>query len=703
MVRALWRARFGVDVLAVLALVTTVAVGEYLAGAIVALMVATGELLEARARRRAHKDLSALTRRRPERARLRAGNELRTVDSDQVRPGDTVVVATGEVVPVDGTLLGTAVFDESALTGEAVPVTRQAGDRVRSGVVNAGAAADLRADATAADSTYAGVVTLARQAAADTAPIARLADRIAIWFVPLALTIAGVAWVVAGQPGPAVAVLVTATPCPLLLAVPIAVTSGMSRLSRRGVVVKGGAALETLGHARTLVLDKTGTLTEGRPEVADVVCAPGVLVTEVLAAAAAVEQYSSHVLAGAVLRAAASPGFAESVVDTPGEGVTGTVGGRRVRVGKLPQDRAVPAWARAAARRGRLDLATVVWVTIDDEVAAALLVRDRLRSDAPRALRRLRAAGMSRVVLLTGDRVDNAGEVAAMLGLDDVQARADPAGKVDRVRAEHERAVTVMVGDGVNDAPALAAADIGVALGSRGSTAAVQAADAVIVDDRIDRLADGVETARYTRRVAAQSAVLGTGLSVVAMLLAAAGWLAPVAGAIAQEAIDVAAILNALRVLRGRRAGSADVDRLLDRFAGEHNELLTTRLAVRQAADALSGIGTADTDASVRTAYRMLVERLLPHENAEETQLYPALADAVGGPEGTATMSRSHVEIARLVRRLGRHLAESPSGLRPDQADDLRATLYGLDAILTLHFAQEEEAYFTLGSDRREA
>ncbi|KAA9160224.1 heavy metal translocating P-type ATPase [Amycolatopsis acidicola] len=696
--------RWGADILAVLALASTVAIGEFLAGAIIAAMVATGKLLEAAAGRRARRDLAALLDRAPQRAHVRRAGEPVTVAIGQVGAGDRVVVRPGEVVPADGTCLADGLFDESALTGEAEPVARATGDAVRSGVVNAGAALDLLVSARADASTYAGVVRLAEQAAAASAPVARLADRVAVWFLPLSLSIAAAAWLVTGEPGRAVAVLVTATPCPLLLAVPVAVTGGLSRASRAGVVVKDGGALELLGRASRLAIDKTGTVTEGQPEVGAVVAAPGVTAKEALGLAAAVEQYSPHVLAAAVVRAARQRGIplaaADSVTEEPGFGACGTVAGERIQVGRFAPGTALPSWARAAARRSHLDLASLVWVRRHGEPVAALLVRDRVRPDASRTLRRLRAAGIDRVVLLTGDRVDNATEVAGLVGVDEIQAGATPADKIGRVRAERRDGVTVMVGDGVNDAPALAAADVGVALGSRGSTAAAQAADAVILDDRIAHLADAMEIARRTRRLAVQSAGAGTGLSLLAMAVAAFGLLVPVAGAVVQEAIDVAVILNSLRILRGRKPARA-ADPLLTRFAREHTELLPVRAAVRDAADSLAEGTGPHADAAVGAAYRLLVGRLLPHEMAEEHQLYPVLDEVLGGPETTVTMSRGHAEIVRLIRRLGRHLAESPAGLEPDQVDDVRATLYGLDAVLNLHFAQEEEAYFSLAPPAR--
>ncbi len=697
--------RWGADLLALLALVGTLAVGEELAGAVVAAMVATGRLLEARARGRAGRDLSALLERAPARAHRRpAGTrDVETVEVGRVVPGDLVVVLPGEVVPVDGTLEVDAVLDESALTGEAAPVDRAAGEPVRSGVVNTGATVDLRASASAAESTYAGVVTLAEEASAASAPVARLADRVAAWFLPTALALAGVAWLTSGEAARAVAVLVTATPCPLLLAVPVAVTGGMSAASRAGVVVKDGAALESLGRVSTLAMDKTGTVTRGRPEVVDVAVPPDGDPRDALADAAAVERYSPHVLAGAVLRAAQREGapdrVAEGVFEEPGSGARGLVAGRVVEVGRLPAGTSAPGWAAAAARRGRLDLATVIWVRVAGRPVAALLVRDLVRSDAARTLRRLRAVGVAHVVLLTGDRVGNAAEVGALLGVDEVRAEATPADKIACVTAARANGTTAMVGDGVNDAPALAAADVGIALGSRGSTAAARAADAVILDDRIDRLADVVEVARRTRRVAVQSAAIGTGLSVLAMLAATAGLLAPVGGALVQEGIDVAALAWAVRaVLPGRRRARAGVpEALLDRFAREHETLLPVRSSVRRAADALADGITPAAETRVRKVHARLTGELLPHEEAEETLLYPELARMLGGEEATVTMSRGHVEIGRLVGRLGRHLAE-PGPLRPDQLDDLRATLYGLDAVLALHFAQEEEAWFSLAS-----
>jgi heavy metal translocating P-type ATPase len=710
-VAALRRGRAGVDLIAVLALAGTLAVGEYLAGALIALMLATGRWLDAAAERRASHDLRALLEHAPRFARRRTEGGVEQVPLAEVAVGDLLVVGPGDVVPVDGAVQGgPAVLDESVLTGESLQVEHLDGETVRSGAVNAGAAFDLRAAATEQDSTYAEIVRLARQAGAETAPVIRLADRYAAWFLPLSLAVAAVAWMVSGSAVRAVAVLVVATPCPLLLAAPVAIVSGLSRAAREGVVIRDGGALELLGRARTLLMDKTGTLTTGRPRVIDVAAAPGHHPVEVLRLAASVDQFSPHVLAHAITEEARARGLAldepADMSEEPGRGTAGRIAGRWITVGRLPADQvqALAPWARAVDNRARLDGAAVAWVTVDDEPAGAVLLRDPLRYDAPRTLRRLRASGITRLVMLTGDRPEPAREVAAVLGLDDVAAQQSPADKVGAVRAERDRAVTVMVGDGVNDAPALAAADIGVAMGARGSGASSEASDVVLTTDHVDRLADAVAIAVRSRRIAVQSALGGMLLSLAAMVAAAFGLLPPAAGALLQEAIDVAVILNALRALRLAEAARPAVEpataELIHRFAAEHDDLKEVVEAVRDTADLLSADADGRTLDALESLDRLLTERLLPHEHAEEHELYPALAPTLGGPEATATMSRAHTEIDRLAHRLDTHLAlaRAQGGVQPDQLDDLRACLYGLHTVLRLHFTQEEENYFSLAT-----
>jgi heavy metal translocating P-type ATPase len=719
-IAALRRGRAGVDLIAVLSLVGTLLVHEYLAGALISVMLAGGRALDSAAERRAARDLRALLAHAPRSARRRIGDDLAVVPLAEIAVGDLLVVGPGEVVPVDGRISGdhangadgggsagdvAAVLDEAVLTGEPLQVERARGDPVRSGVVNAGPAFELRATATAEDSTYAGIVRLASAASAENAPVVRLADRYAAWFLPVSLVLAGVAWLASGSAVRAVAVLVVATPCPLLLAAPVAIVSGLSRASRHGVVIRTGAALENLGRATTMVMDKTGTLTAGRPTVVEIVTAPGWRTDQVLRLAASADQVSPHVLAEAIVAEARVLGLElvmpTDVVERPGVGVTATVEGRRVQVGR-PDGSTDAGWARAAVGRASLDNAAVVWLSVAGEPAGAVLLRDPLRRQAPRTLRRLRSAGLDRLVMLTGDRREPAQEIAIVLGLDEVRAEQTPADKVASVRAERDRAVTVMVGDGVNDAPALAAANVGVAMGARGATASSEAADIVLTTDRLDRLADAMDIARWSRRIAVQSASVGMALSLLAMAVAAVGWLPPAAGALLQEGIDVAVIVNALRALRGNPAMALvlppDTDQMLRRFAIEHDELRDTVTLLRQVADRLATGSRRDVLDLLGAAYQFLTERLLPHERAEETQLYPALAGPLGGADATATMSRAHAEIERLTNRIGTHLelARSVGGVRADQLDDLLACLYGLHALLRLHFLQEEENYFTL-------
>ena len=709
-IAALRNGRAGVDLIAVLALAGTLAVQEYLAGALIAVMLATGHALDSAAERRASRDLRALLAHAPRTARRRVGDTVTVIPLAQVAVDDLLVVAPGEVVPTDGVVLDSvAVLDESVLTGEPLQVERPVGEPVRSGVVNAGSAFQMRATATAADSTYAGIVRLAEQASAENAPVVRLADRYAAWFLPLSLAVAGLAWLVSGSAIRAVAVLVVATPCPLLLAAPVAIVSGLSRASRLGVIIRGGGALETLGRARTLVMDKTGTLTAGRPAVVEVAASPAWRTDEVLRLAASVEQVSPHVLAEAITNHARarelSLSLPRDVVEEPGRGVSATVDGRHVEVGKLAAPPDGAGWAATVSGRARLDGAAVAWLTVDGEVAGAVLLRDPLRRDASRTLRRLRAAGLRRLIMLTGDRAEPAREIGTVLGLDDVRAEQTPADKVASVREERDREVTVMVGDGINDAPALAAADVGVAMGARGATASSEAADIVLTTDHLDRLADAMDIARRARRIAVQSAAVGMALSLLAMAAATVGWLPPAVGALLQEGIDVAVILNALRALRTGPAGGVtltpDTERMLHRFAAEHDDLRGTLPRLREAANRLAAGPSPQALTELREVHTFLTEELLPHERAEETQLYPALAGPLGSAEATATMSRTHAEIERLALRLGDHLdvAETAGGIRPDQVEDLLSCLYGLFTVLSLHFVQEEENYFALAGD----
>jgi heavy metal translocating P-type ATPase len=707
---ALTQGRVGVDVIALLALAGALAVGELLAAAVISVMLASGRALEAWAAGRARRDLSALLERAPKAARRYHDRALETVPLDAVVPGDLLLVAPGELVPVDGTVVSAvAVLDESALTGEARPVERPAHEPVRSGVVNAGGPFDLRATAAAADSTYAGIVRLVSEAEASQAPFVRMADRYAVWFLLVSLVAAGAAWAVAGAER-AVAVLVVATPCPLILAAPVALVAGLSVAARRGVVVKGGGVLERLAQCTTLLLDKTGTLTSGRPSVSAVITAGSGDADEVVRLAASLDQVSGHVLAGAVVGAAARRGcgllLPEQVEEVPGQGIRGLVGGHRVAVGKAGWVGVAgqPAWAKAARRRARLDGALTVFVAVDGIPAGALVLDDPVRPDAARTIRALRDGGISRIVMITGDRAEVAGTVGAVIGVDEVLAERSPADKLDAVRLEHGRAPVIMVGDGINDAPALALADVGVAMGARGSGASSEAADAVLTVDQLGRLGEVRALAQRTRRIALQSVLAGMAMSLAAMAAAAAGLLPAVWGALLQEAIDVAVILNALRALRPAathaRLAAADTA-LTSRFTREHLTIWADIEQLRLAADALGVLPPAEAMSRVRQAHRLLIAEIGPHERAEQEELYPAMDRLLGSRHATATMSRAHAEIAHQTRRLGQLIDDVGPG-QPDDADiaDLRALLYGLHAILRLHTAQEEESYLSLGDAR---
>jgi heavy metal translocating P-type ATPase len=568
----------------------------------------------------------------------------------------------------------------------------------------------MTASTTAAASTYAGIVRLVEAAQGSKAPISRLADRWALGFLALTIAIAAVAYGLTGDPVQALAVLVVATPCPLILAVPVAMVSGMSQAAKRGILVKSAGALELLAKARILLLDKTGTLTEGRARLTAIAATPGTDPDRLLRAAASLARTSQHVLAESVVasarerRLALAP--ASSAREVAGRGLEGRVEGHRVVLGSpgfVSETATLDEGTRAAITRAMREDSALMLVAIDGAVAGALVMADAIRLDAARTTRALRAAGIERVELVTGDRADLAAEVGAALGLDRVHPIATPQDKAAVVAAARRQGLTVMVGDGINDAPALALADIGVAMGARGAAASVQAADVVLLVDRIDRLADAIGIARRTRAIAVSSAAAGIALSLIAMAAAALGHLPPVQGALVQEVIDVVVVLNALRALAPPRAGRSG-ERLaqieVSSLRQEHRELEPVLDGLRATADRLHD--PAATRDELKALASALEQRVVPHELNDDASLYPRMGRLLGGQDPMGPMSRGHREILQRVRALRRLIATVPAeGPDRETRHELQRQLYALEALLRLHFAQEDEIYHALEDTRQ--
>ncbi|MFD7307216.1 heavy metal translocating P-type ATPase [Promicromonospora sp. NPDC059942] len=564
MVRDVLRGHVGLDVLAVVAMVATLAVQEYVASLVIVLMLAGGEALEDFAARRARRDLTALLDRSPRTAHViddprSAGFDgVRDTEVDDVVVGDVLLVRPGEIVPVDGVLLdGGGTFDESSLTGESLPVGREAGDEVLSGAVNGTRAVRLRAARRSGDSQYQQIVALVQQAQESRAPVVRLADRFAVPFTAVSLVLAGTAWTLSGDSTRFAEVLVLATPCPLLIAAPVAFLSGLSRAAKLGVIMKGGTVVEQLARLRSAAFDKTGTLTQGRPDLVAARPAEGFAADELLLLAASAEQYSSHVFADSVRRAAAARGLdllaADDAEEVATNGVVATVKGRRVVVGKPGYVRSVaPDTVVAELGPGQ----AAAYVAVDGRFAGTLVLADDPRPESAAVVSWLRANGVEHVTMLTGDARGTAESVARQVGVDDVRAELLPGEKV-LIAAGLTPRPLMMVGDGVNDAPVLAASDVGVAMGARGATAAGDAADVVLLVDSLGGLVDAVSVGRHTLRTALAAIWLGIGLSLALMVVAMTGVIPAVTGALVQELVDLATILYALRALGGPPTGLA--------------------------------------------------------------------------------------------------------------------------------------------------
>ncbi|UVC08245.1 cadmium-translocating P-type ATPase [Rhizobium sp. TH2] len=554
-VNSLRKGDVGLDVIAALSMSAALAFGEPLAGNVVAMMYASGQLLETFAQGKARREMTALMGRVAHTTMLYDGVTLREVPIASVKPADRLLIRQGEVLPVDGRIVSdVAVLNLSALTGESLPRNLRKGEEALSGSTSAGPPFDLIASRPAAESTYAGIVRLVESAQASKAPMVRMADRYALGFLALTIAIAAATWLLTKDTSRVLAVLVSATPCPLILAVPVALIAGVSRTASIGVLIKGGAVLETLAKVRTVILDKTGTLTHGQAEVTDIKVTVIGSEAETLRLAASLDQASGHVVATALIREAAARGLSLTapldVAEVPGTGIEGTVEGRRIVVGgnSFVHERCTgndPRNLMAGVRPSSMTVA----VSVDGKLAGVIVLADRVRKDAGAVIRELRQSGVSRIVLASGDRLDIAQDAGALLGVDLILGDLSPDAKVAAVSAEHDGPV-MMVGDGVNDAPALAAADVGVAMGAHGTASSSEVAGVVLLIDELGPLAEAMAIARRSRMIAFQSVVAGLGLSLGAMAAAAFGYLPPVQGALFQEVIDVAVILNALRALR---------------------------------------------------------------------------------------------------------------------------------------------------------
>jgi heavy metal translocating P-type ATPase len=544
------RREFGSDLLAGISIVTSVLLGEYLAGVFVILMLSGGETLEVYAVRSASSVLRALAARFPLIAHRRIDARIEDVAVAAVRVGDVVVILPHEVSPVDGTVIeGHGVMDESYLTGEPYTISKTPGTSVISGAINGENVLTVRADRIASNSRYARIVEVMKETQTARPRIRRLGDRLGAYYTPIAVAIAVAAWAYSGEAVRFLAVLVVATPCPLLIAIPVAIIGSVSLAARRGVIVRDPAALEIVESCRTAIFDKTGTLTYGEPQIAAELVLPEWDKDEVLALAASLERYSKHPLATAVSRLASGRGMAlheaSSISERPGEGLSGLVAGREIRITSRKELIAARSEdvARLPSEAGGLECV----ILIEGRLAAVYRFRDSPRGDGAPFVRHLRPMhGIDRVLIVSGDRESEVRYLAESVGIDEIYASQSPEQKVDIVRRETALAPTIFVGDGINDAPALVAATVGVAFGAR-SDVTSEAADFVVMDSSLAKVDEILHIGRRMRSVALQSALGGMLLSAIGMVAAAAGWLSPLAGAITQEVIDVLAVVNALR------------------------------------------------------------------------------------------------------------------------------------------------------------
>ncbi|HSX28166.1 MAG TPA: heavy metal translocating P-type ATPase [Candidatus Saccharimonadales bacterium] len=545
--------QYGVDLLAFLAIASTTVLGEYWAALVICLMLSGGEALEDFAEHRAQRELNALTDRIPRQAYLcdKKGTVKKEIAVNKLQAGEYVLVRPGEIVPADGTLVGEeALFDESMLTGESKPAEKRQGQEVLSGSIVTDSAVVIRVVRSAHESQYEQIVELVKHAIDNQPPFVRVADKVAVPFTIIALVIAGVAWAVTGEALRFAEVLVVATPCPLLIAAPVAFIAGMSRAAKHGIIVKSSAAIERMAHLKTMAFDKTGTLTNGTLEVAKIVAVKGTTQDELLQLAASAEQQSNHILAHSLVTAATAKKLKlqtpRKLQEVTAKGVIATLKKEIVYVGK--RSWLVDEGIRLPAKG---DDTTSAYVVVDGQYRGVIHFADQVREEAATTLKELHRLGVVESIMVTGDQRSVAEEIAKGLPLERIEAECLPADKLRFVReiGASQRPIA-FVGDGVNDAPVLAASDVGIAMGARGATAASESADVVIMLDRLDRVAEMMRIAKRTMGIAWQSILVGVGLSILFMFIAATGRIPALAGAWIQEAIDVLVIFNALRALR---------------------------------------------------------------------------------------------------------------------------------------------------------
>ncbi|MEP6715236.1 MAG: heavy metal translocating P-type ATPase [Terriglobia bacterium] len=550
--RKAFAGEFGSDLLAGISIVTSVVLGEYLAGSIVVLMLSGGTALEEYATRRASSVLSALARRMPRVAHRKQNDQLLEVDVSEIHVGEHLVVFPHEICPADGEVVeGRGSMDEAYLTGEPFLVQKVPGASVLSGALNGESALTISVSSLPSDSRYAKIMQVMQEAEANRPQMRRIADRLGAWYTPVALGVAVLGWFLGGDATRFLAVLVIATPCPLLLAIPVAIIGAISVAASRGIIIKDPSMLERIATCRTVIFDKTGTLTYGRPALTDVICTPGQNREQILQLAASLEQYSKHPLAMTISRAAEDEGIpllaVSEIGEKPGEGLGGMINGRRVQI--TGRKKVIALGEAIAAKLPPPSPGMECILLIDGGYAATLRFRDAPRKESRSFISHLGPKHeVNRIILLSGDREAEVRYLAGEVGITEILASQSPEEKVAVVKAAAKLAKTMFVGDGINDAPAMQAATVGVAFGQNSDITA-EAADAVVLEPSLTKVDELIHIGRRMRRIAMQSAVGGMAISVIGMLLAVAGYLPPVAGAVAQEVIDVAAVLNALRVV----------------------------------------------------------------------------------------------------------------------------------------------------------